>query len=488
LEFKVNLPYKTNFHSSFSLIKQVTMKLLLNPPKLRHFAVLIAYIFAVSSANAATTDTTGTTGGTKAPPPNSSLAATPGLTSLQSATGAGIQTVCGLLTPVAGSLQGAQKDLFNQCRAMVQTGNQIQGNGEEGQSLGLGSTGLGSALQNVATEEMATPSKISTNTLSGQVSTINSHLLNLHKLNLGGGSGDDEGSLISKRISTFLNVVGGFGDINASTQENAAKFNNAGMILGADYRITDHFLTGLAFGYTHLSADYQKSIDVAGGNTNADVYNLSLFSTYDIEDFYVDGSFTYGWSNYDVSRRVVVLSNNSSSTGGANSVASSNPNGDQYSAALGLGYNFHRAALNMSPVVRVNYFHGQIDSYSEQGASGLNLAVDKQNFESLQSSLGGQISYAFSQSFGVITPQASFAWNHEFMNDSRNITARYSADPNFISFNAVTNSPDRDFVILGAGVSSVLQGGVQLLFNYQTLLGYDRVTSHGFTGGVRFEF
>jgi len=74
------------------------------------------------------------------------------------------------------------------------------------------------------------------------------------------------------------------------------------------------------------------------------------------------------------------------------------------------------------------------------------------------------------------------------MNDSRNITARYSADPFFTSFNAVTNSPDRDFVILGAGVSSVLQGGIQLLFNYQTLLGYDRVTSHGFTGGVRLEF
>ena len=202
----------------------------------------------------------------------------------------------------------------------------------------------------------------------------------------------------------------------------------------------------------------------------------------------MDGSFTYGWSDYNVSRRVVVLNKNQGSTGGANSVATSNPNGDQYSAALGLGYNFHRAALNMSPIARVNYFNGQIDAYSEKGAYGLNLAVEKQIFQSLQSSLGGQISYAFSQSFGVITPQASFSWNHEFMNDSRKITARYSADPNFISFNAITNSPDRDFVILGTGASSVLQGGVQLFFNYQTLLGYNRVTSHGFTVGARLEF
>ncbi|MDD5632026.1 MAG: autotransporter outer membrane beta-barrel domain-containing protein [Methylococcales bacterium] len=449
------------------------MSLLHNLQSLRHSAVLIPYFFALSSANAA------------------QLAATPGLTSLQSVTGAAIQSVCTGLAPtnkIASNPQSAQQDLFNQCNAMIQSGNQIQNNGPTRNSLGLSSAGLGSALQNVATEEMATPSKISTNTLSGQVSAINSHLFDLHYFNLGGGSGDEKGSLLSKRLGTFMNGVGGFGDIKATTQENAANFNNAGVLLGADYRITDHFLAGMAGGYTRISSDFLRSIDVAGGNINADVYNVSLFSTYDIKDFYVDGSFTYGWSNYDAKRSVVILSNNSSSTGGANRIASSNPNGDQYSAALGLGYNFHKAALIMSPIARVNYLHGQIDSYTEQGAYGLNLAVDKQKFESLQSSFGGQISYAFSQSFGVITPRTSFSWNHEFMNGSRNITARYSADPNFISFNAVTNSPDRDFAIFGAGVSSVLRGGVQLLFNYQTLLGYNRVTSHGFTAGARLEF
>lgn len=449
------------------------MNLLHNPARLRHSAVVIAYIFAVSSANAA------------------KLAATPGLTSLQSVTGNGVQTVCDSLASngakITSSPQNAQQDLFNQCNAMVRNGNQIQNNGQTDNSLGLNSEGLGSALQNVATEEMATPSKISTNTLSGQVSAINSHLIELH--NLGGGSGDDEGSLLSNRLNMFLNGVGGFGDIKGTSRENAADFDNAGVILGADYRITDNFLLGLAGGYTNISSDYKTNIDVAGGNIDADIFNVSLFSTYDIEDFYMDGSFTYGWSDYDVERRVVVLSNPTiTTTGGANRAATSNPNGDQYSAALGFGYNFHQEALTINPIARVSYFHGQIDSYSEQGAFGLNLDIDKQNFESLQSSVGGQISYPFSESFGIITPQAAFSWNHEFLNDSRNITAKYSADPNGIIFNATTNSPDRDFFILGAGISSVLQGGVQLFFNYQTLLGYSRITSHGFTSGIRLEF
>lgn len=447
------------------------MNLLRNTP--RHSNVLMAYVFAISSANAA------------------QLADTPGLTSLQAATGAAIQTVCTGLAPTnttTSTPANAQQDLFNQCNAMVQNGNQIQLSGPTQNSLGLNNQGLGSALQNVATEEMASPSKISTNTLSGQISAINAHLFDLHKFNLGGGSGDDEGSLLSKRFSTFLNGAGGFGDIKSTAQEDAANFNNAGVILGADYRITNNFVAGLAGGYSNIKSNFQQNINIAGGDINADVFNVSLFSTYDIKDFYLDGSFSYGWSNYDVNRRVVVLSNNSTSTGGANRTASSKPNGDQYSTTLGFGYNFHRQALTVNPIARVNYFHGQINPYSEQGAFGLNLDVNKQNFESLQSSTGGQVSYPFSKSFGVITPQASFFWNHEFLNGSRNITAKYSADPNGITFNAITNSPTRDFFILSTGVSSVLQGGAQLFFNYQTLLGYNRVTSHGFTGGLRLEF
>lgn len=448
------------------------MNLLNNLPRLNLTAV-IGYMLAVSNVYAA------------------QLASTPGLTSLQSTTGAAVQTICVALTPtnpITSNPQTAQQDLFNQCNAMVRNGNQIQNNGSSANSLGLDSAGLGSALQNVASEEMGTPSKISTNTLSGQVSAVNSHLFNIHKLNLGGGSGDDDGSLLSKKFSAFVNGVGGVGDIKGNAQENAADFNNAGVIVGADYRINDHFLAGLAGGYTNVKSDYIPNTNVAGGGINADVFNVSLFSSYDINDFYVDGSFSYGWSDYDVKRRVVILSNNLTSTGGANRTATSNPNGDQYSTALGLGYNFHRAALIMSPFARVNYFHGQIDRYSEQGAFGLNLDVDKQNFESLQSSAGAQISYALSESFGVITPQASFSYNHEFLNDSRNITAKYSADPNGFTLNAITSNPDRNYFIFTTGVSSVLQGGVQMFFNYQTLLGYDRVTSHGFTGGMRLEF
>lgn len=418
------------------------------------------------------------------------LGDTPGLTPLQSATGTAVQTVCVGLIPtneITHTPETPEQDLFNQCGAMVQTGNEIQGSGSTGNSLGLDSAELGGALQNVATEEMGTPSRISMSTLSGQVAEINTHLFELHKISQGGGSGDEEGSLLSNRLSVFVNGVGSFGDTKDSSREDAADFYSAGFLMGLDYRFTNNFVSGLAFGYSHLDSDFQNTINVSGGGIDADIYNLSIFASYDLADFYVDGIFTYGWSDYDIERGVVVLSNNPDSTGGANRVAKSDADGEQYSAGLGFGYNYHHNAFNVNPLVRLDYYHGKIDSYTETGAFGLNLAVDEQNFESLQTLLGLQLSYVFNHSFGALIPQFNVGWHHEFLNNSRAINARYTADFNNNILTAVTDSPDRDYATLGFGFSSVFQGGTQVFLNYQALLGYSNINSNGFTAGVRIE-
>jgi len=432
----------------------------------------------------------------------SNIADTPGLTELQSITGDAIQTLCIGLSPnnsITPTPETGEQDLFNQCSAMISTSDEIQSgdttsnetqeSDDTNLSLGLDSAEFGSALQNVATEEMGTPSRISMSTLSGQVAEINSHLFDIHKLSqgLGGSGGDDSNSLLSNRFSVFVNGVGGFGDTGSSSRENASDFYSAGVVLGVDYRFTNNFVSGLAFGYSHLGSDFQNNINVSGGGIDADIYNLSLFASYDLGDFYVDGNFTYGWSDYDVTRGVVILSNNAASPGGANRIATSNPNGEQYSTGLGLGYNYQYDAFNLNPYARVDYYHGKIDSYSETGAFGLNLAVDEQNFDSLQSLLGVQLSYVFSHSFGVLIPQFNVGWHHEFLNKSRAINARYTADFNNTLLTATTDNPDRDYATLGFGFSNVFQGGTQLFFNYQALLGYNAVNSNGFTAGVRIE-
>lgn len=420
--------------------------------------------------------------------PNATLANTSGLTALQSQTGSAVQAVCVELSSL-GTLQSDTQDLLNQCRAMVQTGNYIQGQGATSSALDQTSSAtqtLGSALQNVATEEMATPSRVAIGTLSGQLSKLSSHMRGLHD-KLGGGAGDDEQIKLSG-LNLFVTGLGGFGNARATSTEDGVNFDNQGVLVGADYRLNDNLVAGMAVGYSRVESNFIAGLNTAGGNIVSDIFNVSAFSTYDFNDSYIDGIFTYGRSDYDSSRRVVILSSNPSSAGGANRTATADPVGNQYSAGVGFGHNFHHGALTVNPFVRGTYMFGQIDRYSEQGASGLNLDVNEQEFESAQTIVGGQLSYAFSQSFGVIIPQASFSWNHEFKNDSRSILASYSADPGHLTLTANSAAPDRDYFILGGGVSGVLQGGVQLFFNYQTLLGYQHINSHGFSSGVRVEF
>ena len=51
-----------------------------------------------------------------------------------------------------------------------------------------------------------------------------------------------------------------------------------------------------------------------------------------------------------------------------------------------------------------------------------------------------------------------------------------------------TDDPDRDYGELGLGVSSVFKGGGQVFFSYDTLIGFENLTSHLFTLGGRIEF
>ena len=145
-------------------------------------------------------------------------------------------------------------------------------------------------------------------------------------------------------------------------------------------------------------------------------------------------------------------------------------------------------ALTLTPYGRAEYVHLEIDSFTERGAIGLDLFVDRQHVDSLQTAFGGRVAYSINAPFGVIIPQGSVEWRHEFLNDSRSVTAKYAVDPFNTFFVIPTDNPDRDYVALAAGVSAVFSRGISAFVNYETALGLRDVTLHGFTGGVRFEF
>jgi outer membrane autotransporter protein len=146
--------------------------------------------------------------------------------------------------------------------------------------------------------------------------------------------------------------------------------------------------------------------------------------------------------------------------------------------------------FDLNPFAQVSYTRLEIDSYSERGAGGLNLNIDNQDVESLESILGARLAYVWSQPFGVLMPQFRAEWHHEFKENSRAIKTSFVNDINNTQniLNVRNDKPDRDFAIIGIGLSGVFQGGLQIFAAFETLLAQEDTSSHKFTAGLRLPF
>jgi outer membrane lipase/esterase len=305
------------------------------------------------------------------------------------------------------------------------------------------------------------------------------------------------GSSPIERLGVFVNGTITLGDKDTTSREAGFDFTTLGATAGVDYRFTDRFVAGLAFGFASTDADVSPS--GGGGDLDTKDYSLSLYSTYYFDNFYIDGIVSGGWNSYDTSRRInyalptVTPAGVPSTTTAVNQVATGDTDGSHLSFGLGTGYDFRRAAWTYGPYLRLTYLKTDIDGFQERidGTSpgfGLALAYEDQDIESLQTALGLHISYAISTAFTVLVPQLLFEWVHEFLDDSRTVTARYVNDPNGVAIPFATDDPDRNFFNLGVALSSVFRRGTSAFVYYQNTLGLRDVTKHDIVLGVRLAF
>jgi uncharacterized protein with beta-barrel porin domain len=315
------------------------------------------------------------------------------------------------------------------------------------------------------------------------------------------GSASAVGANPFGRLGVFVNGIYGFGDKDATSREAGFDFDTYGVTGGVDYRIKDNLVGGVAFGYTHTDDDYASS----RGNMDANSYTFSVFGTYYVGQLYVDGIFNYSWNDFDSSRNIVysipqvqfdasgtpvgILPTNTTVT----QTARSETDGTQFAFGLSTGYDFTARGFTFGPYGQLNYLQAHIDGFQEHindtnAGFGLPLSMQWQDVQSLTWVLGGQGSYAFSTGFGVLVPQLRFEWVHEFLNNQRDITARFVSDPANTPFLLVTDDPDRNYFNLGAGLSAVFQRGVSAFVYYETVLALENVTANKIAVGVRLAF
>lgn len=434
-----------------------------------------------------------------------------GQTQLQQDTGDAVQLTCG---GFVGAGADPNTPLFATCRAMVHTANDLSDSGPARDSLNLSEDELAASLQEIATEEFAATESMANEISNSRMSPVMSRLVDLRggatgfsvagllpgftteslatngwatsSGMSGGGAGDDN---TSRSLGGFINGSYGTGDRDATSRADGFEFDSYDVMVGFDYRLGNDLVLGAAINYYDIDSDFDKTATVSGGGVDADGWGASVYATWYQDNFYFDAIAGFAQSDYDVKRSIVIPNNNVGGTS-ITETAKGSPESTDYSFSIGAGYNVNRGALDFGPYFRASYSNVDMDGYRENGAetSGLNLRVKGEEWESLTTVLGVQFSYAISQDFGVLLPNARIGWVHQFENDPVEMTAVYVDDPRNNILRATTDEPDEDYAELSIGFSTVYRGGMQAFFNYETLLGFDDLSSHLFTVGMRSEF
>lgn len=421
------------------------------------------------------------------------LGTLPGLTPSQAQVGTAIDIICPQLVPV----NAAQTDLSGRC-ADMKLGR-----------LGLSNAGLANVLGNVTSAEAPTQSSIIVDTRNAQFRMIAGRLAALRlgasgvslsglKLDVdgttlsvgrvlgldersGGASADTDGL---RGLGIFVNGVGSFGNRSATSREAGFDFHTAGVTAGADYRLTDNLVAGIALSYLRTGAEILAPV----GDVSTRSYGISLYGTHYVGSLYVDAFAGFTWHDYDTTRRIVYAPAPGAPGLAVDRTAKGDTDGRQFTLNVGAGYDIRLGGSTITPYGRVEYLELTVDGYTERGALGLDLAIADQTADSLMSVLGTRVAHAFSTPIGVIVPQIRGEWRHEFLNNSQLLKAKFANDPFNVVFTIPTDRPDRDYFAVGAGISSVFRKGLAAFVDYETLLGLRNVVNHSFTAGARFEF
>lgn len=265
-----------------------------------------------------------------------------------------------------------------------------------------------------------------------------------------------------------------------------------GVTFGADYALSKSVIAGIALHVSRTTGAFEEH----GGSFATDAWGGMLYaSLLPLPSLFVDATIGYAHKEYDQKRRTTYQFVRAGVVNIVDGFAQGETGGDEFRTGVTAGYDVALQSLTVGPRVGVNYKHNSVEAFKEHGwqsnpqmDTGLELNYDRQHEDSLTTTLGLAASIAVSTPIGVVVPQVTAEYVHEFMRDQRVVYFHFHEDFTRTRLRFETAPPDRDYGNLGAGVSLVFPGGLAGFANYRALVGYSGQTSHTATAGLRFAF
>ncbi len=307
------------------------------------------------------------------------------------------------------------------------------------------------------------------------------------------GSGQEIETTVFEDIGVFLSLDYSRDKRDATHFEAGRRSDSLATTLGADYRIGTRGIVGLAARFERTTGDFDS-----GGDYRITGHGLSLYGSWFPSDrLFVDFSLDANFRNDDSSRdvsfsRTITFPNVPPSSVLVIPVARADSSRDSrdFGAQIAAGGDFPVGSLTIGPRVGLASLHVEADAYNETGDTPMTLAFDRQKQVSLRSSVGAQASRAFSRDAGVFVAQFNVDWQHEFKDDQRIRTARFSEDlrpvPTQLRF--LNDAPDRNTFTARLGLVAVFPHEFSAFIASDALFGHSYESRYGVSLGVRKAF
>ncbi len=276
------------------------------------------------------------------------------------------------------------------------------------------------------------------------------------------------------RWGLFADGGAAFGSQNSTSNQTGYNFTLGGLTLGADYRVTDHLLVGLATGYSNTASSFYGT----GGSVTVNTIPFNAYAAYFSGSLYAYGSLGYALNLYDLKRGL--------SFDGISRTATSSTTGNQFNLYGETGYDLKLRQFILTPAATLTYSALWLGGFTEQDAGALNLKVGPQNVSSVQTGLGGRVTVPLKVGSFLVAPQAYAFYQHEFANGSRGLNANLSQGGS--AFTWQTDAAGQNFALVGASLTVGLRDNLYAQVNFNAEVGRRNATAQFVNAGVRYEF
>lgn len=260
-----------------------------------------------------------------------------------------------------------------------------------------------------------------------------------------------------------------YSDATQDLRDGVAGYNaySRGIAVGADGKLNDNLTLGLAYSFINTDVNGKT-----GNKTEVDSHAFTLYGGYELGNYFVDASLTYGVNDNDSKR----------------SIAGTQAKADYDSDLLGLnlvgGYTWKiNPQLLVEPRLAARYSLVNIDGYREKGSSAA-LKVEDQRYETIELGAGVRVAGSYALGAGTLEPQVKLMAYHDFAADQASSTSTFLlGNTPFVTTGAkaVRNSYEA-----GIGADYKL-GAVTLGVNYD-YIGKSGFDADVFSAKVRYDF